>query len=335
VRARFGYVFDPLFLVCCALYAANRWLIKPHTHIAFFHSWFSDLWLIPCALPPVLLIQRWCGLRTHDRPPTDGEILAHLAGWSVLFEAIGPHIMRTTGDPWDVAAYAFGSGVGYVWWRLGKSPSGFDWLAPHYRWMERILAGEKLQRCRTAYLKDVLPVRKALLLGEGRGRFLDALLEQQPDVRCVCVDASERMLDLTRSRLGSAANNVAFVRADLASWTPPESGFDLIVADFVFDCFTDEQLAPMIARWAGAAAPNARWLVAEFHLPERGLARWRAKAILSVMYMFFRWATGIPADKLPNPDALLRQHGFELRDRRITEWGLLQTDWWERQPPVP
>src|SRR5580658_4433734 len=60
---RFGYVFDPFFLACCALYAVNRWLIKPHTHIAFFHNWFNDALLIPCALPPLLLAHDLLRLR--------------------------------------------------------------------------------------------------------------------------------------------------------------------------------------------------------------------------------------------------------------------------------
>ena len=29
----------------------------------------------------------------------------------------------------------------------------FDLLAPHYRWMEFVLAGRKLQECRTVFLQ--------------------------------------------------------------------------------------------------------------------------------------------------------------------------------------
>jgi hypothetical protein len=121
---RFRYLLDPLFVICCALYALNRWEIKPHTHITFFHSWFNDVLLIPCALPPVLLLHRWVGLRDHDGPPTAVEIAGHWLGWSILFEVICPRFMpHTTGDPWDVAAYAVGSVISYLWWHRPRQPA--------------------------------------------------------------------------------------------------------------------------------------------------------------------------------------------------------------------
>ncbi|HVV00038.1 MAG TPA: hypothetical protein VHH88_01665, partial [Verrucomicrobiae bacterium] len=91
---RFGYLRDTLFLACCGLYALNRFVVKPHVRIPFFHSWFNDVLLIPCALPPLLWLHRVLGLRGHDRFPGGLEILAHLAGWTILFEWIGPHLMR-------------------------------------------------------------------------------------------------------------------------------------------------------------------------------------------------------------------------------------------------
>ena len=51
---RFRYLGDPLFLTGCAAYAGNRWLIKPVIAWPFLQGHFNDLWLIPCALPPVL-----------------------------------------------------------------------------------------------------------------------------------------------------------------------------------------------------------------------------------------------------------------------------------------
>ena len=114
---RFRYWSDPLFLVCCGAYALNRWLFKPHFHSAFLHGYFNDLLLIPCALPPLLLMQRWLKLRKHDEAPTPGEIALNLFVWAILFEMAGPHIFRwATGDPWDVVAYFAGGIAAGLWW---------------------------------------------------------------------------------------------------------------------------------------------------------------------------------------------------------------------------
>ena len=114
---RFGYWRDPLCVGGCALYALNRWVVAPRMHSRFFSGYFDDLLLIPCALPVLLQLQRWFRLRDHDEFPRLSEIFFHLAVWSVLFEAIGPHIMRTVGDPLDVAAYTVGAVLAAWWWR--------------------------------------------------------------------------------------------------------------------------------------------------------------------------------------------------------------------------
>ncbi|HEY2574393.1 MAG TPA: class I SAM-dependent methyltransferase, partial [Verrucomicrobiaceae bacterium] len=67
--------------------------------------------------------------------------------------------------------------------------------------MERIFAGEKMQRCRTAFL-DLVPIPKSVLLaGEGHGRFLAACRTKFPSAEITCVDASAAMLDQARRNL--------------------------------------------------------------------------------------------------------------------------------------
>jgi len=115
---RFRYCRDPLFLIGCVAYALNRWVIKPHTSNSFLHGYFNDLWLLPCALPPILWLHRRLGLRTDDNYPRMAEIAFHLAFWSLLFEYIGPKFMpHTVGDPLDVLAYTVGAIVAGVWWQ--------------------------------------------------------------------------------------------------------------------------------------------------------------------------------------------------------------------------
>ena len=210
----------------------------------------------------------------------------------------------------------------------------FDALAPHYRWMEFVLAGNKLQRCRIAFLARVAGARNVLILGEGNGRFLTACCRALPTARITCIDGSAAMLTHARDRLrrqGLALERIEFVHADALVWPPPQAGFDLVVTHFFLDCFSADELSRLIATITKAATREAAWLIADFQVPPGGLSRFRALATHRLMYLFFRAAAGLSARTLVNPDHFLQTHGFVLRARQVTEWGLLRTDWWVRE----
>jgi SAM-dependent methyltransferase len=209
----------------------------------------------------------------------------------------------------------------------------FDVLAPHYRWMEWILAGEKLQRCRTAFLNQLADGGRVLIAGEGNGRFLCACRRALPQARITCVDASARMLGRARARVQAAgleAKRVEFIHADVLEWRPAAQTFDVIVTHFFLDCFRPEQLRTVVASLGAAGTPNATWLLSDFQLPAPGWRRLRALLIHRLMYRFFRIVTGLPACRLTPPDALLQAEGFALRQRQESDWGLLHTDRWAR-----
>jgi ubiquinone/menaquinone biosynthesis C-methylase UbiE len=209
----------------------------------------------------------------------------------------------------------------------------FDLLAPHYRWIEFVSAGEKLQRCRTEFLQRVAGAKRVLIVGDGNGRFLLECRRQLPDAKITSVDASARMLGLARRRLerhGVNSASIDFVCADALAWTPPEREFDLIVTHFFLDCFRREQVEALVAKFARAAGPRANWLLADFQVAPTGLARQRSRLILWTLYRFFRVMTGLSATVLTRPDVFLQQNGFTLRERRVYDWGMLYSDWWQR-----
>jgi hypothetical protein len=119
----FRYCLDPVFLASGLLYALNRVCLAPRWGAAapFFTNHFGDVLLIPCALPVLLWLQRLGGLRTHDRPPTPGEIAGTLALWAVLFEIAFPRFAgRGVGDPLDLVAYASGALLASFAWALHR-----------------------------------------------------------------------------------------------------------------------------------------------------------------------------------------------------------------------
>lgn len=207
----------------------------------------------------------------------------------------------------------------------------FDILAPHYRWMEWLLAGRKLQRCRTAFLDQAGQARNVLLLGEGNGRFLSAFADANRHANITVLDASAGMLRRARRAAGVAEHRMRYVHADVLDWSPPPDGYDLIVANFFFDCFCPDQLARLVPRLASGAAPDAVWIISDFRIPATGPARWRALWIIASMYSFFRIVTRLSARTITPIDSFLRDSGFGLEKRQITEWGLLHSDLWRRQ----
>jgi len=139
-----------------------------------------------------------------------------------------------------------------------------------------------------------------------------------------------RQAERTARTSGRGCQRVEFVHENVLHWNPSGGTFDLVVTHFFLDCFDPARLGEVIKRISAAANPRATWLLADFCEPERGPLKWRARAILSLMYGFFRVATALPAKKLTPPDDLLASHGFELVERQLIEWNLLHSDVWER-----
>ena len=330
---RFRYGLDPLCLLSGAAYAVERWIIRPHTDAVFWHAYSTDFLLIPAALPLLLWVYRRLGLRARDTWPAWSEIAQPLVVWSLAAEVVAPHLFKSAiGDWHDVLAYAVGAVIAGGWWFLAARP-GFDVLAPHYSWMEKILAGPRLQRCRTTWLGELAGSRHILIAGLGHGPVLRALLARNPHAHVTCVDASAGMLAAAQQRAQRAGldmTRLSFLHAALPDWRPSAGRYDAIVTNFFLDCFSPDELRAVVAVLAGAATSDARWVVSDFTVPPRGLARLRARLVHALMYAFFKIITGLRATRVTAPDRLLAAQGFALAGRRTSEWGLLQADLWRR-----
>lgn len=328
---RFGR--DPVCLAACGLYALNRWLLLPlFPGVPFLHSHFNDTLLVPAALPWVLFIQNRLGWRGYDLP-TWGEIGAHWAIWSVICELVAPLLFkRATGDVTDVLAYGLGALIaGCVWqtrgWLEGKR--GFDRLAPFYGVMENLVAGGILMRARMAHLDAIPDGSRLLLAGEGHGRFLSALVRQRPSLAITCADMSGAMLERSREMLRRSRADrhaVEFIECDLRAFRLHRDTYDVIVTHFFLDCFEGEELRRVVENLADAAKADARWLLADFQIPDRGVLRLRARAVVWLMYRFFRCATHLSARQLEPPGGLLEALGFQVLEKECWNAGLIYSE---------
>jgi ubiquinone/menaquinone biosynthesis C-methylase UbiE len=206
----------------------------------------------------------------------------------------------------------------------------FDQLAPFYRTMEFFTAGEKLQRCRIAFLDEVPSSRRILIAGEGHGRFLPECVKRFPGAEIVVVDISAKMLEIARSKSDNSSR-ISFQHADFLEWDTDEKPFDLIVTNFFLDCFDERQLPIAVAKLARYATNDADWLLADFQIAESRWAGLRSRVIVKMLYVFFGLICGLRANELIPPDSEISRAGFVQLQKKNYEWGLLRSEWWSRR----
>lgn len=209
----------------------------------------------------------------------------------------------------------------------------FDPVARIYRWAEYIALGRVLESVRTHWLGELAGRRQALVLGDGDGRFLSALLQQEPQLHATAVDTSAQMLALLTARCSRAAEDTAqrltTRHASALDVTPPP-GTDLIVTHFFLDCLEQPELDQLAARLQSATASGTLWLVSDFALPRHGWLRFGAALYIRALYLAFRILTGLRVRQLPHIGTTLSQHGFERTARHEQLGGMLFTELWRR-----
>ncbi|MGA2870212.1 MAG: class I SAM-dependent methyltransferase [Verrucomicrobiota bacterium] len=210
----------------------------------------------------------------------------------------------------------------------------FDRLAAHYDWMETLFAGGLMQRGRTTFLPRTRHCRRALLVGEGTGKFLTELLRANPQIQITCLEHSRGMIEQMRWRLSAKKldrDRVEFQQMDALHWSPPPEKFDLVVTNFFLDCFHAEELQRLVPLLARATTTEAIWLLTDFREPERGWQRWLARILLTPLYAFFKVTTSLSASRLTPPDGFLAGAGFNLVERRLVSFGFVHADLWQRK----
>ena len=248
-------------------------------------------------------------------------------------------------------------------------PPNFDPIARLYRYAEYLTLGPLLQRTRTHFLPQLPPRHRALILGDGDGRFLAQLLTQQPHLQALAVDTSATMLHLLRHRCQPHANRLKTLQTsalDLfhpseipappvnsthetscptTNWYPEASASclisplekegalapDLITTHFFLDCLTQPELDTLAKNLAAHTAPGTLWLLSDFAIPPTPLLKPLAALYIRALYLAFRILTGLRVTHLPNPQSALTAAGFDRIARHDILYGLLYTEIWQHR----
>ena len=253
--------------------------------------------------------------------------------------------------------------------------TGWDRWAPIYAVTERLALGRELERARqaTADMAAAWVVGSSpgpapsrwLVLGDGDGRGLEALVRTLPQATFVSLDGSRAMLARARRRLETAPSAptplspkppITWIHADLAGdWPDLPCGvpFDGIVTSFFLDCLTPDELMHVWTEGAARLRPGGAWIVTDFlspaevrragasagtPAPPETAGKWRPlrqALLLRLLYAAFRASTSMGARQLPDLAAPFADAGWALESRGhspslLTGWTL-----WRRPDRSP
>jgi len=211
-----------------------------------------------------------------------------------------------------------------------NSTPNFNRIARPYRWLEYLTLGRALERCRLHFLPYLIRQKRSLVIGDGDGRFLAALMVSNPDIHADAVDTSATMLQLLSKRCKTNATRLKTHRTSALTFTPTEA-YDLVVTHFFLDCLPQCDLETLVARTAPALTPGALWLVSDFRIPQ-GRMRLPAHIFVRSLYLIFRILTGLRTVRLPDHTTPLTQAGLIRIAHHHSLAGLLTTELWQHKP---
>jgi SAM-dependent methyltransferase len=202
--------------------------------------------------------------------------------------------------------------------------------------MELAAFGPWLWWCRCHFLGKMGLCRRALILGDGDGRFTARLLQTNRTIRIDAVDASPAMLRSLVRRAGPHRDRVQTHLDDARRWQPAGPAadpgqnlpYDLVITHFFLDCLTEAEIRALAATLRAAISPTAKWVVSEFAVPEGWFGTLVARPVVWGLYCAFGWLTGLKVRQLPGYGMVLRQAGFSLEMRRSWLGGLLISEIW-------
>ncbi|HEV2485203.1 MAG TPA: class I SAM-dependent methyltransferase [Terracidiphilus sp.] len=209
-----------------------------------------------------------------------------------------------------------------------SAPPNFNRLARLYRWMELLSFGPWLWWCRCAFLGELAKCRRALVIGDGDGRFTARLLRANPNIQIDAVDSSAAMLQSLLRRAGPNVSRVRTYCTDARQFQSANPPYDLIVTHFFLDCLTTEEIESLTATLRKTTSPQTLWLVSEFAVPVGWFGRLVARPLVWCLYWTFGCLTGLTLRTLPDHRAALRQSGFTIQKRRTWLAGLLVSELW-------
>lgn len=192
------------------------------------------------------------------------------------------------------------------------SVSNFNFVAPFYDSLVRLVFGKTLWKAQQIHLNTIQRRESVLILGGGTGRILN-WLPAGCDV--TYLELSEAMI--LRAKKKGRAN---FVHADFLAH-PLDQKFDWVICPFFLDCFDEEVLEIVLDKIYRLMNENGRLIVTDFHVSNT-----HQKSLANLMIWFFRLTANLPAIRLLPIQEIISKTGFIRKDSHFLRGDFIFSD---------
>jgi tRNA (cmo5U34)-methyltransferase len=167
---------------------------------------------------------------------------------------------------------------------------GFNNIAPLYDKLARLIYGRAIVEAQVCFLDRIPPGASILIVGGGTGWLLTEIQKCQPDCTVCYVEASSEMILRARARrVVLPIHFISGTHRDI-----PVERYDVIITNFFLDVFSDDELKEVLELLKDRIKPDGLWFVSDFVN-----GSWWQKALLTMMYAFFKLVCGLEVNKLP------------------------------------
>jgi len=196
--------------------------------------------------------------------------------------------------------------------------NGFDRIAWVYDFLSKLAFGKSIIDSQKYFLGNIRDHSKILILGGGSGWLLAELLKIKPDCEVWYIDASEKMISLSKRKI--KIGYVHFIHGTELD-IPVGNQFDVVITNFYLDLFTNHQLKEVIEKIQSSLNARALWITTDFVDGKK----WWQRMMLRLMYRFFRIACNIESFQLPEWSRLIENAGMKEIESKFFYKGFIKT----------
>ncbi len=175
---------------------------------------------------------------------------------------------------------------------MRKTINNFDFVAPFYDVLARIIFGKNIKTAQTHFLNHIPNDAHILILGGGSGVILKEIFAQKNSRQILYIEKSKKMIALSKKQLTKLQLEQVVFAQDMGENI--NQVFDVIITNFFLDVFEKTGLENMMKLLRGLLSEDGIWLFTDF----KNQNIWWQKMLLKLMFTFFRLFANLESKQL-------------------------------------